>query len=425
MSPHCVTKHHLAMSDTLLNNQSYVQPTLLSRINERQTLRAIQAHGPMSRAEVARYAGISAPTASKAIESLLRSGWLEEGEIGELVRGRPARKLRLPVTTTQVLGAVIDADVCCICSAGLDGILHENSTSIFPTPSSYSELIETFAQHAKKMLHHPNVQTFGMGVSIPGLIDYSQQVGILSPNVPITNGHAPAKDLAAELGVECTLLQESHALCLAERYYGAARGMDDFAMLDATKGVGLGVMSGGQLLTGHRGLAGELGHITIAIDGKPCGCGNRGCLETLASDSAFLNSLRHNNERLSLSNIQTQYPTMDSLPEEPIHTFVESLAIGVAAVINLFNPSHLFLHNQTLTAYPPLFDLVLGASAKRSLTPSFADCRVVLAKGSKRQGAVAGIIEHLLDALVPTPMRDTHHLASKHRRHSRTEKNQP
>src|ERR1041384_6694881 len=91
---------------------SLIQPSLLSRMNERQVLRAIQAHGPMSRAEVARFAGISAPTASKAVEALIRGGWLEEGDAPELVRGRPARKLRLPGSSAQVLGLVIDADFC-------------------------------------------------------------------------------------------------------------------------------------------------------------------------------------------------------------------------------------------------------------------------------------------------------------------------
>lgn len=119
---------------------SHIQPALLSRMNERQVLRAIQQNGPMSRAEVARHAGISAPTASKAVELLLRSGWLEEGEAPELVRGRPARKVRLPERMSQVLGLVIDADRCHVVAAGLDGSLREEHAS-FVTPGSYAELI--------------------------------------------------------------------------------------------------------------------------------------------------------------------------------------------------------------------------------------------------------------------------------------------
>ena len=87
-----------------MTNLSIVQPALLSKINERQVLRTLQSQGPLSRAEVARHSGISAPTASKAVESLLRAGLLEEGDAPELARGRPGRKLRLATTTGQVFG---------------------------------------------------------------------------------------------------------------------------------------------------------------------------------------------------------------------------------------------------------------------------------------------------------------------------------
>jgi len=405
----------------LQNAPSLIQPSLLSRMNERQVLRAIQAHGPMSRAEVARYAGISAPTASKAVESLLRGGWLEEGDAPELVRGRPARKLRLPGRTAQVLGLVIDAEQCRMVSAGLDGTVCDES-HLFPTPSTYEALIDQAACHAETLMARPGIRTLGMGISMPGLLDYRQQRGILSPNVSITNGHTPAARLSERLGIDCILIQESHALCLAERYYGNARGLDNFAMLDATSGVGLGVMSGGQLLTGNRGFAGEVGHITVIPDGRECGCGNRGCLETVACDSAAAWTVSRRTGRrvtveeliahLSATDLAGAAPASDSAAlTDALDTMTDYLAIGVAAVINLFNPSTLFIHSRLLQASDPLFDRMIAAAEQRALAPSFADCHIVQARGSKRQGAIAAIIEHLLSGLVPMPMKDTHYLA--------------
>ena len=412
---------------SLPNAPSLIQPSLLSRMNERQVLRAIQAHGPMSRAEVARYAGISAPTASKAVEALVRGGWLEEGEAPELLRGRPARKLHLPGRSSQVLGLVIDAEQCRIVSAGLDGTVCDES-HLFPTPETYSALISHAAAHAKILMARPGVRTLGMGISMPGLLDYRQQRGILSPNVPITNDHSPAIDFSETLGIECVLVQESHALCLAERYYGNARGLDNFAMLDATSGVGLGVMSGGQLLTGNRGLAGEIGHITVMPDGRQCGCGNQGCLETVACDSAVAWAISRRLERRVtveelIAHLETaqiaigaELPLSASggslpIPADALDTMTGYMAIGVAAVINLFNPSTLFIHSRLLRASEELFESMTTAARQRTLGPSFADCHIVQARGSKRQGAVAAIIEHLLSGLVPMPMKDTHYLA--------------
>jgi hypothetical protein len=80
-------------------------------------------------------------------------------------------------------------------------------------------------------------------------------------------------------------------------------------------------------------------------------------------------------------------------------------------VINLFNPSTLFIHSRVLRASDELFVNLVAAAGKRALRPSFDDCHIVQARGSKRQGAVAAIIEHLFSSLVPMQMKDTHYLA--------------
>lgn len=385
-----------------MSNASVVQPSLLSRINERQVLRTIQACGPLSRAEVARHSGISAPTASKAVEALLRAGFLEEGDAVELARGRPAKKLRLANRTAQVLGLVIDAGTCRLVSAGLDGKLHEERTVEFATPDTYAALIATAAEVAAPLVRHPGVATLGLAVSMPGQIDYRRQAGVLSPNLPLTNGHTPGLDLSERLGIDCILIQESHALCLAERYYGEARGIDDFAMLDVATGVGLGVMSGGRLLTGHSGLAGEIGHITVDLAGRPCGCGNRGCLETVACDSALARDVSQRiGRRLSFDELFAGAQSGELSVTEELDRTVCYLGVAVAAVLNLFNPSTLFVHGRLFGLDEELFSRVVEEARSRTLPPSFADCRIIQARGSKRQGAVAAMIEHLTDAVVP------------------------
>ncbi len=386
---------------------SDIQTSLLSKINEWQVLRAIQHRGPMSRAEVARYARITAPTASKAAESLLKAGLLEEEESTEILRGRPARKLRLPQRNAQVLGLVLDADKCRVVSAGLDGSLHDTVYE-FATPDNYGLLLDTAEAYLRTALKRENVITLGLGISIPGLLDYSNQLSILSPNLPITNNHSPAQDLEKRLGIVCVQLQESHALCLAERHYGNAIGMDDFAMLDVNIGVGLGVMSGGRLLKGNRGLAGEVGHITVSPNGRRCGCGNRGCLETEASDSALVHAISQRLGRKTDIDEVLQIIASGKIEiTHEIEQICRYLAIGVATVINLFNPSTLFIHGRMFAADPALFSRLLTEIEQRSLAPAFSDCHIVMARGSKRQGAIAGIIEHLFNSLLPPSMQET------------------
>lgn len=380
-----------------------LRPSQVGKLNERQVLRLLQTAGPLSRAEVARRSGLSAPTVSKAVASLRAAGFLEEAAAPGPARGRPAPVLRLATEAAQVLGVVIDAGRCAVVSAGLDGVLHPDPDPSLPTPPTYAKLIDALAARCRALMAKPGVATLGVGVSLPGLIDDRRGVGVLSPNVPLTDGHAPAVDLGERLRIEAVLLQESHALCLAERHYGLAVGLNDFALLDVGTGVGLGVMSGGRLLRGHSGLAGEVGHVTVVpTGGERCGCGNRGCLETVASDTAFA---RRASTRLGRSlTVETAIELAQSgrapLAAELRQT-AEYLGLAVAAVVNLFNPATVFIHSRVLDADDTLFGRVVERAEARALPPSFADCRVERAKGTKRQGAVAGVIRHLTDAVVP------------------------
>lgn len=380
-----------------------IRPSVVGKLNERSVLRVIQAQGPMSRADVVRQCDLSAPTVSKAVASLLVSGLLEEIAAPLAARGRPAPILRLATERVQVLGVVIDAGHCTVLSAGFDGALRTDSTVSLSTPDTYAELLNSLETACRNAMAKPGVTTLGLGVTLPGLLDYQRGCGVLSPNVPITNGHTPALDLEQRLGVEAVLLQESHALCIAERQYGLAVGLNDFAMMDVGAGVGLGVMSGGRILKGHSGLAGEIGHITAVMEnGRLCGCGNTGCLETVCSDAALAARVSQRIGRtLSVDGVVEYAQSSPGAITQELHETARYLAVGVAAVINLFNPSTVFIHSRLFAAEPKFFDRIVEYTEKRALPPSFAQCRIVPAKGNKPQGAIAGIIQHLTNAVVP------------------------
>lgn len=379
-----------------------IEPSLLGKMSERQVLRALQARGPLSRAEVVRECGLSAPSVSRAVTALLRSGLVEEIAEPQQTGGRPATRLQLARDGAQVIGIAVDMDRCLVVSAGLDGHLHDDAIDL-PTPRTYSALIAALARHARELTERPGVATLGIGLSLPGLIDYRAQRSVLSPNLPFTNGHSPAKDLGAKLGVECLLLQEAHALCLAEQYHGEARGLADFAMLDVHTGLGLGVVSGGRLLTGHIGMAGELGHVTVALDGRRCGCGNVGCLETVATDTSLAWRVSQRlGKTVTIDDVirLARSAEVDLSPE--LDDIARYLGIAVAAVVNLFNPTRVYVHGRMFEADDSLFGRVGEVASRRALRPSFEDCKVVRATATKHQGAVAGITQRLTSAVAPT-----------------------
>ena len=380
------------------------QHLYLAKINERHVLQVIRDHGPSSRADIVRLSGLSAPTVSKAALSLQKAWLLEEveGNGNGPVIGRPAMKLRLASASGQVLGIVIDINRCSVVASGLDGEICEERTRRVDTHTDYSNLIASLVKQARALMARPGIRTLGVGVTVPGLIDHRRGLDILSPNVHVIDGRSPGRDLGSALGIECVMIQDQHALCMAEHYYGRAKGLDDFAVLDVSSGVGMGVMSGGRLLRGHSGFAGEIGHMTVDLKGRPCGCGNHGCLETVASDSALAWRVsRRLGRSIDIDEVIRLARAGELDLRKDCTEVIGYLAIGLATVINVFNPSTLFIHGQLFDADDGLFGRVLEQTSKRALAPSFADCRMIRARGSKRQGAVAGIIQHLIDSVVP------------------------
>lgn len=368
----------------------------------RRILELLQQQGPCTRADLTRLSGISAPTVSKAVASLLDAGLLEEGEMTHGAPGRPGTVFRLARENALVIGVVLDAARCRVVSAALDGQLHEDELQEFITPGSYDRLIHSLADACRKVVERRQATPLCVGMSIPGLVNRRERLAVFSPNLHLTDGRSPCRDLSERLDVECTMFQETHALCLAERMYNGATNVDDFVMLDVSTGLGLGVMLGGRLLEGHSGIAGELGHITVDPNGRLCGCGNHGCLETVATDSALARAISDREGRgLNIDAIIQLVQDGQLNVERELSSVCEYLSIAVAAAINVFNPALLFVYGRLFDIRDGLFELVCQLTRERTLAPSFADCRIVRARCTKLQAAVAAAVHHLTDAQGP------------------------
>ena len=384
------------------------QASLLRQLNTREVLAALQRHGPLSRAEIARVTGISGPTITRTVVDLLAGQLVEEGTFrpppaGQSLLGRPGKVLRLARAAVSVQGVVIGVSQCEVTTAGLDGS-PQAEPKTFATPRRYGDLVKKIVDQLQRSRDGSATEILGIGISIPGLLRRQDKRTLISPNLHQTDDQQLGVDIAQrleELGLpsEVVLLQEMQALCLGEQLYGAARDIHDFAMVDIADGLGLGVVQGGQFIEGSNGLAGELGHITVDLRGKQCGCGNFGCLETVATDAALAASISARlGESHSLDELLPRIQSGELNVEKELNPWLDYLSVGLAAVINLFNPSRLFVHGRGLDAVPDLFDCLIERTAKRALAPSLAGCELIRARGSKRHGAVAAIIQRITGA---------------------------
>jgi len=368
--------------------------------HEQTILKLIRNHGPLSRSEVVRHLNLSLPTVSKAAAWLLGTRMLEEVELSDGAVGRPAKRLQLASETAQLLGIVIAPGNCWVVASGLDGTLHRERRIKVRTPETYDELIDVLAAEAGKLMEAPGVMTLGAGICMPGLVDIRTDRSVLSANVRAIQGYSPTRDLAERLGLECVTLQSKHALCLAELYFGEARGLDDIVLLDLSTGMAMGVVSEGRLLRGRNGFAGEIGHIPVVPDGLPCGCGNRGCLETVASDISLAARISAKvGRRLDIDEVVQLARSGRLEMEAEIGELIGHLSIALTAVINIFNPSTLFLNGRLFDLREDLFSRLIEETRRRALRPAFEECRIVQARGNKMQGAVAAALQHLIDSL--------------------------
>lgn len=131
----------------------------------------------------------------------------------------------------------------------------------------------------------------GVGVGAPNGNYYSGTIEF-APNLP-WKGVIPLASMFEErLGLPTALTNDANAAAIGEMTYGAARGMKDFIMITLGTGVGSGIVINGQLVYGHDGFAGELGHVIVRHDGRLCGCGRRGCLETYCSATGVARTAR-------------------------------------------------------------------------------------------------------------------------------------
>ena len=168
-------------------------------------------------------------------------------------------------------------------------------TQSFPVLEEY---VKTVSKLAKDLIAKNNVsidEIVGLGIGAPNANYYTGNIE-MAANLPWKQDKVPlAKMFREELNIPVTITNDANAAALGEKMYGVAKDMDNFIMITLGTGVGSGIVINGQLVYGHDGFAGELGHVIIERNGRLCGCGRRGCLETYCSATGIVRTAKERN----------------------------------------------------------------------------------------------------------------------------------
>jgi glucokinase len=213
----------------------------------------------------------------------------------------------------------------------------------------------------------------GIGIGVPGFIRMKEGFITSSNNLPYFENFPIRDAIEQRLGTRVILENDANAAALGEKWIGAGRDFDDLVLLTLGTGVGGGIISGGRVVRGFVGMAGELGHITVSPNGNPCGCGNQGCLEKHASASAVvaMAEMMHLGEHLTAKDVYDLAKTAGDIGERARavwHAVGEALGIALATLVNTFNFPLYVLSGGMLPAWeffaPPMMETV----ARRSYT---------------------------------------------------------
>ncbi|HMB28254.1 MAG TPA: ROK family protein, partial [Blastocatellia bacterium] len=256
-------------------------------INRRIVLNLIRNHQPISRADLARQSGLQRSTVSVITEKLIEEDWVREGASGHVPRGRRPRFLHLNKERVGIIGVNVRPATTTIGLAGLDANFVAQES--LPTAEDPERFIADLTPRIRNLIEmRPEISCEGIGVSLPGRVDLDSQRLVFAPNL----GWGPI-DLKTPLekatGLPVELENAANACALAEFWFGPRReGVRNLVAVTVSEGVGTGLILNHQLARGSTGMAGEFGHITVVDEGLECKCGNRGCWEVYASNSAAI-----------------------------------------------------------------------------------------------------------------------------------------
>ena len=261
-------------------------------------------------------------------------------------------------------------------------------------PDSVIGRILTMANGVIAQAHREDssANIIGVGIGSPGPLDRTRGVVIFTPNLRWKD--MPVRDRIGEgLGLPASLDNDANCAMLGEHWRGAAQGAQNAVCLTIGTGIGGGIVIGGQLVHGASDVAGEIGHITIEVNGRRCGCGNDGCLEAYASGPAIARRAVEAIEAGATSDLvgrveghldqitaQTVFEAVaggDALADELVRDTARYLGVGIANLLNILNPEVAVICGGVTKAGDHLFIPLRREVARRAFRPAVEACRIV------------------------------------------------
>jgi len=327
---------------------------LIRAINSSHVLNAIKTHGPIGRAEIARQTGLSPATVTSISAKLISQSLVLEKSAGDSSGGRPPILLVINPQGGYVVGIKLtEFNATCALTDLEATVIAKSSMKI--SGHAPEQVTNALAQMVIEVIREkkiPKKQLLGVGVGLAGIVDAEE--GILRQSPIYGWEDIPLRDmLQNKLRVPVYIENDVNTLTLTEKWYGHGQGIENFLTVTIGRGIGLGIVANGQFYRGQHGGAGEFGHTTINPDGPLCDCGKHGCLEAYVGDPGLVRTAQEAIARgeisSSVQNLEDLLALAQAGNSAAVKIFSNAgriLGIGIANLINLFNPKKIIISGE-------------------------------------------------------------------------------
>lgn len=397
-------------------------PALIREINLSIILNALRDHSAPSRASLAADTGLTKATVSHLVEQLTSLGLVTEYGVARRGVGRPGTLLQLNPRAGSIIGIEIGVDFISLLLTDFGAQVlwrhHERTNPRASTATTLRRLMEHIDNAVERATQN-SLPVLGLGLGVPGLVDVESGTLLFAPNLKWEQ--VPIRQLLQErFDFSIYVDNEASVAAFGEMYFGVGRGTRNMVYLHAGVGIGGGLVLNGRMYTGGSGFAAEVGHTTITPDGLLCNCGNRGCWETVASESAVFRRIRlqiQAGRASTLARVQEGAPENltipivleaaeqgDALAQEVLRETGEYLGIGIANIVNTLNPEMVVFGGSLSLAKEYLMPVIQETLCKRALRWAAEATRIVVAT-NRTDACTMGGVAVIHDQILHHPLR--------------------
>ena len=368
-------------------------------IYKKTILETVRKHNVISRTEINKLTDIRLATITAITAELIDEGYL--AEIRE-----PNRNKLLGLRTDMFYAISIDIQPERLMTALIDinyNIIDETIHDI-TFKLNADETLEILFGHVDGLLvKHTDKHIIGIGISVTGMLDVTRSV-LISSSQLTSWSNIPIKSVFIERYELPVFVEDSAILnLLAEKNCADINGYDDIIYVQLGYGIGTGIMSAGRIVSGHQGLAGELGHSVIIPNGKLCTCGNYGCLRTVAASyeiisnyTAVIKMCGGNTSGITIHTIIEAAANNDKIAMNVIDESVRYIGIALANSINMLNPRLIIFGGQMFEESNYLLEPLKNV-INRYILPQFTPSIRYKSAELIRYGGVIGAVIPVFD----------------------------